>query len=204
MEKKQCVQEYRSTVSGQFPKTSESGARDMYLAKGLARLNLAIAHRLVGLGAAAPDRMQRAVDHKSFKWVTGLIILLSILLVISRSAAYAEPGVITGLGTLSCGSFNEQTTPTAGYGQNNLSTAVYSWLQGYFSGLNTVSLIRFGRFADVTSITADKQWEQIVGFCQRNPNRAIFDAAQEVLAALTLIEMCPGVGQPGPPSPSCL
>ncbi len=101
----------------------------MYLAKGLARLNLAIAHRLVGLGAAAPDRMQRAVDHKSFKWVTGLIILLSILLVISRSAAYAEPGVITGLGTLSCGSFNEQTTPAAGYGQNNLSTAVYSWLQ---------------------------------------------------------------------------
>jgi hypothetical protein len=136
--------------------------------------------------------------------LTGSIILLSILLVISRSAAYAEPGVITGLGTLSCGSFNKQTTPTAGYGQNNLSTAVYSWLQGYFSGLNTVTLIRFGRFADVTSITADKQWEQIVGFCQRNPNRAIFDAAQEVLAALTLIEMCPGVGQSGPPSPSCL
>jgi hypothetical protein len=176
----------------------------MYLAKGSARLNLAIAHRSAGLGAAASDRRQRAMDHKFFNWLTALIILVSISFVVSISAAYAEPGVITGLGTLSCGSFNEQTTPTAGYGQNNLSTAVYSWLQGYFSGLNTVSLIRFGRFADVTSITADKQWEQIVGFCQQNPNRAIFDAAQEVLAALTLIEMCPGVGQSGPPSPSCL
>jgi hypothetical protein len=176
----------------------------MYLAKGLAQLNLAIAHRISGSGAAAPNRMQRAMDRKSFNWLTGLIILLAILFVVSRSAACAEPGVITGLGTLSCGSFNEQTTPTAGYGQNNLSTAVYSWLQGYFSGLNTFTLIRFGKFSDVTSITADKQWEQIVGFCLRNPNRAIFDAAQEVLAALTLIEMCPGVGQSGPSSPSCM
>jgi len=176
----------------------------MHLAKGLARLNLAIAYRLAGLGSAAPDRMQRSIDHRFFNWVTASIILLSILFVVPRSAAYAEPGVITGLGTLSCGSFNEQTTPTAGYGQNNLSTAVYSWLQGYFSGLNTVSLIRFCKFADVTSITADKQWDQIVGFCLRNPDRAIFDAAQEVLAALTLIEMCPGVGQSGPPPASCL
>ena len=159
---------------------------------------------LGGLPPASPQCAQEVMNRKSFNWLTGWIIVLSIFLSIFRSTAYAEPMVIIGLGTLSCAEFNEKTMPTGGYNQNNLSTAVFSWLQGYFSGLNTFSLMRFGRFSDVKSISADQQWEQIVGFCRQNPNRAIFDAAQEVLAALTKIEMCSSGGEAGQSSGLCL
>ena len=162
------------------------------------------AESIAGFLVASPQCAQEVMNHKFFNWLTRWIIVLSIFLSIFRSTAYAEPMVIIGLGTLSCAEFNEKTAPAGGYRQNNLSTAVFSWLQGYFSGLNTISLIRFGRFSDVTSMTADQQWEQIAGYCRRNPDRAIFDAAQEVLTALTTIEVCSPGREAGQSSRLCL
>jgi hypothetical protein len=110
---------------------------------------------------------------------------------IPSSALSEEPGVINGFGTLTCRVFNERTVSDKGYRQNELSMGVLSWVQGYLSGLNTFTLLRLGRFVDVSSVPLDNQWALLVDFCKRKPEGAIFDAAQEVLGVLTPIEMCP-------------
>jgi hypothetical protein len=92
------------------------------------------------------------------------------------------------MGTLGCSNLTAQTPPGSGYGENKLAIAVFSWVQGYLSAWNVVGIVQSGRFADLTSITADEQWSHIVGFCQRNPDRFVLDAAREILAVRLKME----------------
>ena len=110
------------------------------------------------------------------------------LVMLATCVAHAEPSVISGMGTLGCATLTTQTPPGSGYGQNNLTMAVFSWVQGYLSAWNVVGIMQSGRFADLTSISTNEQWAYIVGFCQRNPDGFVLDAAREILATRLKME----------------
>ncbi len=110
------------------------------------------------------------------------------LVMLATCVAHAEPSVISGMGTLGCGTLTAQATPGSGYGQNNLTMAVFSWVQGYLSAWNVVGIMQSGRFADLTSISTNEQWAYVVGFCQRNPDGFVLDAAREILATRLKME----------------
>jgi len=110
------------------------------------------------------------------------------LVMLAPCAAHAEPSVISGMGTLGCATLTAQAPPGSGYGQNNLTMAVFSWVQGYLSAWNVVGIMQSGRFADLTSISTNEQWAYIVGFCQRNPDGFVLDAAREILATRLKME----------------
>jgi hypothetical protein len=114
--------------------------------------------------------------------------LLVPFFMLATIVAHAEPSVISGMGTLGCSTLTAQTPPGSGYGQNNLTMAVFSWVQGYLSAWNVVGIMQSGRFADLTSITANEQWSGIVEFCQRNPDGFVLDAAREILATRLKME----------------
>jgi hypothetical protein len=114
--------------------------------------------------------------------------LLVPLVMLATCAAHGEPSVISGMGTLGCATLTAQTPPGSGYGQNSLTMAVFSWVQGYLSAWNAVGIMQSGRFADLTSISANEQWAHIVGFCQRNPDGFVLDAAREILATRLKME----------------
>jgi hypothetical protein len=117
--------------------------------------------------------------------------LLVPLIVLAASAAQAEPGVISGLGTQSCAELNVRTRPGLGYAQNGAATAAFSWVQGYVSGWNAVGVISSGRFADVTSLSADAQWSHIAGFCRTHPDAFVSDAARDMLMRLSMDAVVP-------------
>jgi hypothetical protein len=114
--------------------------------------------------------------------------LLASLVMLATSAAHGEPIVIAGMGTLGCATLTAQAPPGSGYGQSSLTMAVFSWVQGYLSAWNVVGIMQSGRFADLTSISSNEQWAHIVGFCQRNPDGFVLDAAREILATRLKME----------------
>jgi hypothetical protein len=105
--------------------------------------------------------------------------------------AHEESALVSGMGTLSCSKLNEQLVPSQGYGQNELSVAVFSWVQGYLSALNIVGLMQTRKFADLKSISEDEQWSHVVKFCQRNPDGFVIDAAQEMAMTRLRFETAP-------------
>jgi hypothetical protein len=117
--------------------------------------------------------------------------LLIPAIAFAASMAHAEPGVIAGLGTQSCAELNARTQPGLGYRQNSVATAAFSWVQGYVSAWNVVGIVKSGRFADLTSLSADAQWSQIVAFCRANPDGFVFDAARDILARLRMETVVP-------------
>ena len=68
------------------------------------------------------------------------------------------------------------------------SARVAVWVQGYLSAWNVVGIMQSGRFADLTSISTNEQWAYVVGFCQRNPDGFVLDAAREILATRLKME----------------
>lgn len=108
--------------------------------------------------------------------------LLASVVVLTSNAAQAEPGIVSGMGTQACAAINAHTQPGQGYGQNGIAAAAFSWVQGYISAWNVIGLIDRGRFADLTSFTADEQWSRIAAFCQEHPDGFLFDAARDMLA----------------------
>jgi hypothetical protein len=114
---------------------------------------------------------------------------LVVLVMLATSGAHGEPSVISGMGTLGCSTLTAQTPRGSGYGQNNFTTAVFSWVQGYLSAWNVLGIMQSGRFADLTSISVDEQWSDIIGFCQRNPDGFVLDAAREILAIRLKMEI---------------
>jgi hypothetical protein len=108
--------------------------------------------------------------------------LLASVVALASSAAQAEPGIVSGMGTQACATLNAHTQPGQGYGQNGVSAAAFSWVQGYISAWNVIGLVSRGRFADLTSLTADEQWSRIAAFCQEHPHGFLFDAARDMLA----------------------
>jgi hypothetical protein len=108
--------------------------------------------------------------------------LLASVVVLASSAAQAEPGIVSGMGTQACAAINAHTQPGQGYGQNGVAAAAFSWVQGYVSAWNVIGLVSRGRFADLTSLTADEQWSRIAAFCQEHPDGFLFDAARDMLA----------------------
>jgi hypothetical protein len=117
--------------------------------------------------------------------------LLVSLVAFAALGAHDEPALVSGMGTLGCAKLNEQLVPSQGYGQNKLSIAVFSWVQGFSSALNVIGVIQSGRFSDLKSITEDEQWSHIVKFCQQNPDAFIFDAAREMIATRLKVETAP-------------
>src|SRR4029077_21149297 len=113
-------------------------------------------------------------------------LLLVPVIAMAVSVAHAEPGVISGLGTQSCAALNARTEPGLGYAQNGAATAAFSWVQGYVSAWNVVGIIRSGRFADLTRLSAAAQWSHIAGFCRANPGGFVFDAARDMLTRLPM------------------
>jgi hypothetical protein len=109
--------------------------------------------------------------------------LLASIVVLASSAAQADPGIVSGMGTQACAAINAHTRPGAGYGQNGVSAAAFSWVQGYISAWNVIGLINRGRFADLTSLSVDEQWSRIAAFCQEHPDGFLFDAARDMLAS---------------------
>ena len=120
--------------------------------------------------------------------------LLVSLVAFAALGAHEEPALISGMGTLGCSKLTEQLVPSQGYGQNKLSVAVFSWVQGFSSALNVIGIIQSGTFSDLKSITEDEQWSHIVKFCQWNPDGFVFDAARDMIATRLKVET-------GPPLP---
>jgi hypothetical protein len=108
--------------------------------------------------------------------------LLASVVALASSGVHAEPGIVSGMGTQACAAINAHTRPGEGFGQNGVSAAAFSWVQGYISAWNVIGLINNGRFADLTSLTADEQWSRIAAFCQTHPGGFLFDAARDMLA----------------------
>jgi hypothetical protein len=121
-------------------------------------------------------------------------LFLASLIALAAAAAHGEPGVISGMGTKSCAELNARTEPGLGYAQNGAATAAFSWVQGYVSAWNVVGITRSGRFADLTSLSADAQWTQIAAFCRENPDGYLFDAARNLLLRLSMETVVPMAG----------
>jgi hypothetical protein len=109
-------------------------------------------------------------------------LLLVSVVALAASAAHGEPGVVAGMGTQACANLNARTQPDLGYAQNSVATAAFSWVQGYVSAWNVIGIVKSGRFADLTSLTADEQWSRLADFCRKNPDGFVFDAARDILA----------------------
>ena len=122
--------------------------------------------------------------------------LLIPLIALAASAAQAEPGVISGLGTQSCAELNARTRPDLGYAQNGAATAAFSWVQGYISAWNVIGMIESGRFVDVAVMSADAQWSQVATFCRMHPGGFVFDAARDMLARLPIETVVPMAANP--------
>ena len=110
------------------------------------------------------------------RWVLASVIALA------GCTARAEPGIVAGMGTQACASVNAHIQPGRGYGQNGVAAAAFSWVQGYISAWNVIGLTTNGRFADLSSLSADAQWSRIAEFCQKHPEAFLFDAARDMLA----------------------
>jgi hypothetical protein len=117
--------------------------------------------------------------------------LLVSLVAFAALGGHEEPALVSGMGTLGCSKLTEQLVPGQGYGQNKLSVAVFSWVQGFSSALNVIGIIQSGQFSDLKSITEDQQRSHIVTFCQRNPDAFVFDAAREMIATRLKVETAP-------------
>ena len=120
-----------------------------------------------------------------------LASLLASSIGFAALGAHEEPAVISGMGTFGCSKLTEQLVSSQGYGENKLSVAVFSWVQGYLSALNVVGLMQTRKFADLKSIAEDEQWSHIVKFCQRNPEGFVIDAAQEMAMNRLRFETAP-------------
>jgi hypothetical protein len=123
-------------------------------------------------------------------------LLLASVIALAASGAHGEPGVISGLGTQSCAELNARTQPALGYAQNSVATAAFSWVQGYVSAWNVIGIVNSGRFADLTSLSADAQWSQVASFCRDNPDGYVFDAARDMLTRLRMETVIPMAGNP--------
>ncbi len=108
-------------------------------------------------------------------------LLLAAVASLGNATANEEPIVVAGMGTVSCGKLLEHVRPGEAYGQTPLTVAAFSWVQGYMSALNIVGIAQAGVFADLRTISEDEQWANIIDFCQRNADRFVIDAAQQIM-----------------------
>jgi hypothetical protein len=108
-------------------------------------------------------------------------MLVATLVGLGSSTSDPEPIAISGMGTVSCVKLLAEIAPSLGYGQSKFTVAAFSWVQGYLSALNVVAISQAGVFANLRTITEDEQWTNIQDFCQRNPERFVIDAAQEII-----------------------
>jgi hypothetical protein len=132
--------------------------------------------RCTGIRCATYLSLDKPITEEIMRW------LLASVVALASSGVHAEPGIVSGLGTQACAVINAHTRPGQGFGQNGVSAAAFSWVQGYISAWNVIGLINNGRFADLNSLTANEQWSRIAAFCQNHPDGFLFDAARDMLA----------------------
>jgi hypothetical protein len=57
---------------------------------------------------------------------------------------------------------------------------IFTWVQGYISGMNGVLLNLKSATFDLQAISAEQQWAYIVAYCRANPNAAIVAAVMDL------------------------
>ena len=96
------------------------------------------------------------------------------------TSANAELG-LAGAGTVSCSLFNRDAAPGADSEQNLTTMLVFTWVQGFLSGMNATAYnlphLRGTGVFDLEKISTRMQWNYLVAYCQANPNAAIVSAA---------------------------
>jgi hypothetical protein len=94
------------------------------------------------------------------------------------SLANAEMG-FAGAGTSSCSFINTNAVPGTDSNQNMATILVFTWVQGFLSGMNATAynLPDERALFDLGKITTRMQWDYLVAYCQANPTAMIATAA---------------------------
>ena len=106
-------------------------------------------------------------------------VVFGVAIFLWASSTRAEMG-FAGAGAQQCSTLNTHATPGADSSQNMATMLLFTWVQGFLSGMNAtaynVPQTRGGLF-DLEKISHQMQWKYLVAYCQANPNAAIVSAA---------------------------
>jgi hypothetical protein len=118
-------------------------------------------------------------------WTLRAILVLLPLVTLS-SRLYADI-LIAGHGANSCAFLNANVRPGDGWAKDSFTEGVFSWVQGFMSGVNVVNREDSKRYFDLSAVGRDEQWAYVLEFCRRNPDRDISRAAEDLLVKLQVI-----------------
>jgi hypothetical protein len=123
-------------------------------------------------------------------WMLRAILVLLPLAALN-SQLHAEV-FIEGHGANSCAFLNTNVRPGDGWARDAITEGVFSWVQGFMSGVNVVKREDSKRYFDLSAIGRDEQWAYVVEFCHHNPDRDISRAAADLMISrLRLISAPP-------------
>jgi hypothetical protein len=113
-----------------------------------------------------------------------LATIATILFMIGMRPVAAD-FAIAGPGAQSCSVVNANATPGRDSSQNLTTILIFTWAQGYISGLNgaVMNLSPGKRSAwDLERISTEQQWDYIVAYCNANPSAMIVTAVTSLAA----------------------
>jgi len=84
--------------------------------------------------------------------------------------------MFAGAGAGTCSSF---ISPPPSFDRNTVNTSVFTWVQGFISGMNglAINLPGVTPLFDLEMVSLDAQWGYLLAYCKANPNAQIAAAA---------------------------
>ena len=113
-----------------------------------------------------------------------ILLLASLLLAWQPTAAQEEISIIYGPGAQSCGSMLSMLDKLRRKDREQMEILFKVWMQGYVSGLNQITHLKFGAAADLDDPEAHFRW--LLNYCEENPLDMVVDASEKLLEALVL------------------
>lgn len=101
------------------------------------------------------------------------VIILSVLMLFPLNAL-AQNYPIMGMGVAKCSVYNNVTKDDPGH---IIKTSYFSWVQGFLSGMNEVTLLSRKEAVDLNSPSFDGVTQQgfLDSMCQRYPNETVIE-----------------------------
>lgn len=110
-----------------------------------------------------------------------LLTALALVGLLTGSQAYAEEMLAWGGGTAACAKINPLIPPGTGWGNDVLTGGMMDWMQGFISGINITAFER-KKYYNLKAISIDEQWDYVIDFCHRNPDKRFYQAVLDLIA----------------------
>ncbi len=121
-----------------------------------------------------------------------MVIAFLISLPFSNAYASNEDSILMGAGSVLCSKFSQdiQTANKVGNkegikkGEKLIDDLYFTWVQGYWSGLNMMTLLQGGEARALDRLSSEKHLALLHDTCDKNPEFKVMDAAGLLYAAL--------------------